>query len=164
MTSGERDENQDSKFKMARSLRSASNPKKGRSRRQPTPAESDHGVADYRHHPHQRPGRHGNPVPPSGLRISLRVQHVIHAGNHQCQHGIRLSRGRRPHRVPQLLLQPESLAVDIVEPPRIARAVERNTLCEVALEQATAPTAASAVGNRSARRYSVPMALASASS
>ena len=84
---------------------------------------------------HQRPRGMGNSVPPGGLCVSLRVQHIVHAGNRQGNNRIRLRRRRHYNRRPHLVLQLRGSGIDLVKLVFVARQVEGDSLIEVASEQ-----------------------------
>jgi len=81
---------------------------------------------------HQSPPRAGDPVPPRSLRISMRVQHVIHA--REGQHRSWIRRRRPLNRSPEICLQLCRIGIDLPEPLRIAGRVEQDTPIEVLSE------------------------------
>ena len=62
---------------------------------------------------HHTPSRKGNPVPPCSLRVSLGVQHFVHARNGQGEHWCRLRRSWGTDGGPELALQLSSIGIDL---------------------------------------------------
>jgi hypothetical protein len=74
------------------------------------------------------PTPRGDPVPPRSLRVSLRVQHVIHARDRQRHHRIWICRRRPLKRGPQIRLQLCRIGIDLPELLRIAGRAEQDAL------------------------------------
>ena len=86
---------------------------------------------------HQAPCRERNPVPPRGLRVSLRIQHIVHSRDGQSNYGCRLRSRRNFDERPQLGLLLGGLGIDSPKLLRVARRIEQDTLVEVGPKQRT---------------------------
>ena len=76
----------------------------------------------------QTPGRKRDSIPPGSLRVSLRVQYIVHARNGQGDDGCRLRCGRGLDRGPQLALQLSRIGIDLPKLLLIAGPIEQDTL------------------------------------
>ena len=128
-----------------------------------TLAIPDQEVAGNRHQGHQRPCAGGDPVPPGGLRITLRVDDVVHAGDGQRHDRSRLPGRCRKHRRPKLVLKFGRTLIDILRDVPVGFFIEGDPESRYCRKRSRVRAPRSS-GRRSARKYSVPIALASASS
>jgi len=97
------------------------------------------------------------------LRVSLRVQYIVHARNDQSHDRRWLCSGRPLDSGPQLGLQSGGIGIDLRKLLLIAGPIEHHTLIEVSAHQFT-HSRRIYFSRRLARMYSVPIALASDSS
>src|SRR5581483_1954379 len=74
-------------------------------------------VAGDRCDHHQRPRPERYPIPPGGLSVALRVQHVIHPADDESHYRRLLLTGAARNCRPKLRLQPSGVVID---PPDIA--------------------------------------------
>src|ERR1700745_445204 len=81
----------------------------------------------------QGPRSNRDAVPPGGLRVALRVQYIIHAGNDQGAYLSRPRRSRWNNLIPHFHLEASSLTIYLGELFSLAGFVVEDALIEVVL-------------------------------
>jgi len=85
---------------------------------------------------HQAPGGEGDAVPPGGLGVALRVEHIVHAGDGEADDGGRLRGGGGADGGPEVGLELRGVGVDVVETASTGL-IEEDALIKVFAEEGT---------------------------
>src|ERR1700730_14013349 len=80
---------------------------------------------------HETPRGGRNPVPERGLRVALRIDHVVHASERQRRNRRWLRGGRSADRSPEISLQLAGPRIDLRPPSIVVSDVEQDALAEV---------------------------------
>ena len=96
-----------------------------------TLAVADQEVTEECHQGHHRPCADGYPVPPGSLRVALRIEHIVHAGDRKRRRRGGVAGRCRAHHSPKLALYTCRLLPNFRSDARVAFFIESNAQIEI---------------------------------